>query len=82
MDYVAMNEWTYINENKLKHESGFSLELVAGTWLSPSELNPVTVGGHSPVITAGLIRECLNYAKRQNPPKIIHRVSKPSSLVA
>jgi hypothetical protein len=82
MDCVAMNEWTYIKENILKHDSGFSLELLAGTWLSPSELNPVTVEGHSPVITAGLIREGLNFAKRQNPPKFTQRTCETSSMVS
>jgi len=77
-----MNEWTYSKENVLVHESGFRLELVAGTWIAPTELNPITVEIHSPVITAGLIREGLKFAKRQNPPQTIQRNSKPSSLIA
>ena len=77
-----MNVWTYTKENELVHESGFRLELLSGTWIAPSELNPVTVEEHSPVITASLIREGLNFAKRQNPPKIIQSARKPSSLVA
>jgi hypothetical protein len=77
-----MNEWTYINTNTLLHESGFRLELLAGTWLSPAELNPITVEEHSPVTTAGLIREGLKFAKRQNPPKTSQRTQDYSSLVA
>jgi hypothetical protein len=63
-DYVVMNEWTYSKENELVHESGFRLELLAGSWLAPTELNPIIVKTHSPVKTAGLIREGLNTVDR------------------
>ena len=69
-----MSKWMYIKEHELLHESGFRLELIAGTWQFPSELNPVTVEEHSPVTTAGLIREGLNFSKRNNPPKVTQRI--------
>jgi hypothetical protein len=81
-DYVVMNEWTYSKENEIVHESGFRLELLAGSWLAPTELNPIIVKTHSPVKTAGLIREGLKFSKRQNPPKFNQSNSKSSALLA
>ena len=74
-----MNEWIYITPTEISHESGFRLELLAGTWIAPAELNPIIVKGHSPVTTASLIREGLSFAKRQNIPRstIIAGTSSP-----
>ena len=64
-----MNKWTYFSPHEIAHESGFQLELQAGTWLNPEELNPTTVKMHSAITTAGLIREGLKFAMYQNTPK-------------
>jgi hypothetical protein len=76
-----MNKWRYINSTEISHESGFRLELLAGTWIAPAELNPIMVKGHSPVTTAGLIRGGLSFAKRQNIPRSTIRAGTSSSLV-
>jgi len=63
-----MNEWIYLNPHEVAHVSGFRLELFAGTWSNPEALNPITVKAHSAIVTAGLIREGLKFAKHQNAP--------------
>jgi hypothetical protein len=76
-----MNEWKYINSTEISHESAFRLELLAGTWIAPAELNSIIVKGLSPVTTAGLIREGLSFAKRQNIPRSTIRAGTSSPLV-
>jgi hypothetical protein len=61
-----MNEWTHVRQNELLYISGFRLKLFNGTWEYPTELSPVISNQNSPIITARLIRDGLNFAKKNH----------------
>ena len=70
-----MSTWRFLSATVIEHESGFRLELEAGSWHDPSELNPVIPDDMLVRDAALMLREGLLFACR-------NRKTRPSRKTA
>jgi hypothetical protein len=66
-----MKGWKYINHKEIEHESGFKLQLKAGSWRRPEELKPINVDGHSSIESARLLSQGILFASNRWKEKMI-----------
>lgn len=70
-----MSSWRFLSATLIEHESGFKLELEAGSWQDPAELNPVIPDDMLVRDAALMLREGLLFACR-------NRKTRPSRKTA